>query len=211
MSKLKTGTTLFGCALALAVTLAGCMEAPVQVTRDAVPDPSTGTKTVSVAGQKVVIGPAAGYCISDRQSKDTRAGAFVVMAPCPGPDAGAAKGLVLINVLAAKALQDALEADEMDAFFKSEEGRSALSSKGRGEDMEILGTMGDKGAYIVHSRDRTGPVIPDTSDEQWRMFFVVAERLVSISIVNFTDAPLSDGEIFARMKKIAARIRQLNG
>ena len=207
------GKLIRGAELIIAATLlTGCLELPVQVSRDGADDAEPNAKTVSVSGQDVTLGDAAGYCINDRQSRYTAAGAFVVMAPCSDSDeAMPTRGLVLINVLASQPLQDALKTDKMDAFFRSDEGRMALSAKGKASDVEILGTMGSKGSYVVHSRDAAGPVIPDTSDEQWRLFMVVADRLVSISMVNFTDAPMPDGEIFTQLEGIARAIRALNG
>ena len=66
-------------------------------------------------------------------------------------------------------------------------------------------------SYLVGKiRDAAGPVIPDTSDEIWRTFLSVQDRLVSVSIINFTDAPMPDGLIFAQMEEIAKRIKALN-
>lgn len=199
-------------AMGLAVIcLVACNSLPVQVSQDAGGSSSTTTKVVEVDGQKITIGSGAGYCLNERQSRYTRSGAFVVLAPCEeGDGTPAPKGLVIVNVLASQALQDALDADRMDEFFRSSDGRKALSARGNAADIEILGTMASDSSYVVHSRDASGPVIPDTSDEQWRMFFTVRDRLVSVSVINFTDAPMSDGQIFTQMEAIATTIRALN-
>lgn len=220
MGKITTKFTPVA-AFALLMGAAGCVElpfgqasdVPVQVTRNvsADDDAAKGTKTVAVGGQTVVLGDAGGYCIKSDRSRYTSSGAFLVMAPCdPTAPGNTARGLVLVNVLASKALQDAVKAEQMESFFKSDSGKAALSAHGRSEDIEILGTMEEDGIFVVHARDATGAVIPDTSDEIWRTFLVVSERLVSVSVINFTDAPMVDGLIFAQLEAIAQRIQDLN-
>lgn len=206
-----------------AFALTACIDVPgavdesdgigVQVSRNTNDDhvDDGDTKTVTVRGKQVTLGSAAGYCINDSRSRYTASGAFVVMAPCkPGARDATARGLVLVNVLASQALQDAVKAEQLDAFFKSKDGRAALSARGRSSDIEVLGTMENDGVFVIHARDAAGPVIPDTSEDIWRTFLSVHDRLVSVSIVNFTDAPMSDGVIFAQMEEIAQRIQALN-
>lgn len=105
---------------------------------------------------------------------------------------------------------DAIEARDLEAYFQSDAGRAALSRKGKADNLTVLGTMFDNGIYYVHTQDGDGPIIPDTTDDQWRVFMVVADRLVSVSVVNFIDDKMSDGLVFAHMESIARRIKALN-
>lgn len=168
-------------------------------------------KIVTVAGQDVILGRAAQYCFNDRQSRVTSSGAFVVMAPCDPEDEGSeAKGLVLVNVLADDGIMKAIADHDLEAYFQSDTGRSALSRTGTPEKVTVLGTMEDDGIYYVHTLDGDGPVIPDTTADQWRVFFVAADRLVSVTVVNFVDDKMTDGLVFAHMEAIAQRIKSLN-
>lgn len=169
------------------------------------------TKIVTVSGQNVILGRAAQYCFNDRQSRFTSSGAFVVMAPCDPEDEGSeAKGLVLVNVLADDGIMKAIADRDLEAYFQSDAGRGALSRTSTPEKLTILGTMEEDGIYYVHTRDADGPVIPDTTDDQWRVFFVASDRLVSVTVVNFIDDRMSDGLVFAHMEAIAQRIKSLN-
>lgn len=193
-----------------ALMLCGCVGTGEQITASAA-EFDADTKVVTVAGQKVTLGRAANYCFNDRQSKIATSGAFVVMAPCDPEDEGStAKGLILVNVLAERDIMDAIEAQDLEAYFQSETGRAALSRKGKAENLTVLGTMYDDGVYYVHAQDADGPIIPDTTDDQWRVFMVVADRLVSVSVVNFLDDRMADGLVFAHMESIARRIKSLN-
>ncbi|MEM6619990.1 MAG: hypothetical protein AAF631_11910 [Pseudomonadota bacterium] len=206
------GITGFGKWTAVALSLvAACTPVADLVSQNDTPDATPGTRVVTVSGQDVIVGDAAGYCINDRQSRDTSNGAFVVMGPCDtDAEVRTARGLVLVNVLADAEMTRAVRDETLEGFFKSAAGRRALSAHGDGGQVRILGTMENNAAFYVHSLDEAGPVIPDTSPEQWRAFLVAGDRLVSISVVNFTDAPMSDGMIFTQLETIARAIRRLN-
>jgi hypothetical protein len=169
------------------------------------------TIVVTVAGQKVKLGTAAGYCINEKQSRFSASGASILMASCkPDSKTSTAKGLVLVNVLADKGIKEAVQGHDLEEYFQSSAGRAALSRKGNADQVNVLGTMEENGIYYVHSKDSGGPLIPDTTDEQWRVFFVVAERLISVSIINFVDSRMPDGIVFAQLDEIAQRIKTLN-
>lgn len=190
--------------------ISGCVGTGQQITASAA-EVDADTKVVTVVGQKVTLGRAAGYCFNDRQSKIASSGAFVVLAPCDPEDEGSiAKGLILVNVLAEQGIMDAIEARDLEAYFQSEAGRAALSRKGNAANLTVLGTMQEDGIYYVHTQDGDGPIIPDTTDDQWRVFMVVADRLISVSVVNFIDDKMTDGLVFAHMESIAQRIKSLN-
>jgi hypothetical protein len=200
----------FSAASVAALVLSGCVGTGQQITASAA-EVDADTKIVSVAGQQVTLGRAANYCFNDRQSKVATSGAFVVMAPCdPENEGSTAKGLILVNVLAERGIMDAIEARDLETYFQSDAGRAALSRKGDASRLTVLGTMSDDGIYYVHTQDSDGPIIPDTTDDQWRVFMVVADRLVSVSVVNFLDDQMEDGLVFAHMESIARRIKALN-
>ncbi|WP_188673840.1 hypothetical protein [Neptunicoccus cionae] len=206
LSRLRLG---FACLVA--VLLAGCVNAPEFGLSASASEVPQDTKVVKVAGQTVTLGRAAGYCFNDKQSRSSASGAFVVMGPCDtGNSENSAKGLVIINVLAETGIQKAIADQDLEGYFQSEKGRAALSRKGNPDRLRILGTMQDDGIFYVHTRDADGPVIPDTTAEQWRVFFVVSDRLVSVSVVNFIDSLMPDGDVFAQMEEIARRIKSLN-
>ncbi|MCO4825485.1 MAG: hypothetical protein KC451_11590 [Amylibacter sp.] len=195
-----------------ALGLSGCIEAsdltPVSASKaDVIAD----TKIVNVNGTAVTLGRTDGYCFNDQQSKITTTGAFVVLAPCDPLDEGStAKGLILINVLDKDGIMAAIKSHDLEGYFQSDKGRAALSRRGNADKVTVLGTMEDDGIYYVHTRDADGPVIPDTTDDQWRVFFVVADRLVSVSVVNFIDDQMTDGLVFGYAEAVAKRIRSLN-
>ena len=169
------------------------------------------TKVVTVTGQKLTLGRAAGYCFNDNQSKIVASGAFVVLAPCdPTNQARMAKGLILINVLAKSEIVDTIQVSDLESFFQSYTGRAILNREDSSVEVTVLGTMKDDGIYYVHTKAAGGPIIQDTTDDQWRAFMVVADHLVSVRVVNFVNAKLTEGLVFAHMESIARRIQALN-
>ena len=195
----------------MASVLNGCVGTNTLVSKAAAESVQPDTKLVRIAGKEITLGRAAGYCFNDRQSRFTSTGAFVVMGPCDVEDEDSlAKGLVLVNVLAEGGVKDAIQAHTLEQYFRSEAGRKALSRRGKADSIEVLGTMQEKGIIYVHTKDTDGPVIPDTTADQWRLFFVVKDRLVSVAVINFTDDLMPDGVVFAQMEEIAKRIQRLN-
>lgn len=169
------------------------------------------TKVVTVTGQKFTLGRTAGYCFNDYQSKTVKSGAFVLLAPCdPTNPVSMAKGLILINVLAKSDIVDTIKVNDLESVFRSDTGRAVLSREGSSANVTVLGTMKEDGIYYVHTKDAGGPIIPDTTDDQWRAFMVVADHLVSVRVVNFVDAKMTEGLVFAHIDSIARRIQALN-
>lgn len=201
----------FGIACLTAALLCGCVDANNFGISASASELPQDTKVVTVAGQAVTLGRAAGYCFNDKQSGASDTGMFVVMGPCDTTaSSNTAKGLVIINVLAKPGIQAAIASHDLESYFQSEKGRAALGRKGKADRVKILGTMEEKGIYYVHTRDADGPVIPDTTAEQWRVFFVVSDRLVTVSVINFVDSLMPNGLVFAQMEEIARRIQSLN-
>ena len=205
-TKIPAWTTRFTATAVVILMINGCVSSE-QYTAVSTAD----TKTVTVAGQDVTLGSVVGYCFNNHLSKIVTSGAFVVLAPCnPDDKDKEAKGLILINILAKKDSINIISTQDLEADFQSDIGRAALSRKGKATNLTVLGTMQDNGVYYVHTQDIDGPVVPDTTDDQWRAFMVVANSLVSVRVVNFKDDKMTDGLVFAYMEAIAKRIQALN-
>ncbi len=174
------------------------------------------TTTIRVNGSQVVIGGTSGYCVNSRQNRHSNAGTIVILGPCsPGDSATgqgspAHKGLLIASISADEKLAKAANSKTLSAYFRTKEGLKSLSRSGESATVEILGSLSKKGVYYVHTRDNAGPLIPDTTAEQWRGFFVVSDRMVSVSLLNFVDNTIPDRIVFAQLEEFAARIKSLN-
>jgi len=167
------------------------------------------TTIVFVNAARIVIGGPAGFCVNNRQSRTTDAGAFVVLGPCVPKQASIA-GLLVANISPDAGFGKISETAKLEGFFKSETGRKSLSDSDTAESVEILDLKSGNGVFYIHSRDSSDPLLPDTINEKWRGFFPVSDRMVSISLINFTDNPIPQSVVFQQLEEFSARILQLN-
>jgi len=170
------------------------------------------TTIVNVNGARITIGGPPGFCINNRQSHTSAAGAFVVLGPCnPGQaDSSEVRGLLVANVSPDTAFGKAMNPTTLKAFFKSAAGRKSLSNSANAETIDILDTVSSGSVFFVHSRDSSDPLIPDTTSESWRGFFPISGRMVSVSMINFIENPISGSIVFNQLKSFSTRIIQLN-
>jgi len=117
---------------------------------------------------------------------------------------------LVANVSADVPFGQSMDADELDTYFKSETGRKSLSAVGDANSVSILGSMTRDGVYYIHTQDNSEALLPDTTNNKWRGFFPISERMVSISPVNFVEKPLASHEVLGRLQGFAARIKLLN-
>ncbi len=174
------------------------------------------TAVLQVNGTKITVGGAEGFCVNSRPNRKTSAGAFIIFSPCaPGKQKGGApatsyKSLMIASVSSNELLAKATNQASLASFFRTDEGLKSLSNSGNASTVQILKTRKLDGVYYIHTRDTAGPLIPDTTSEQWRGFFVVSDRLVSISTINFIDNPTPSGLVLLQLEEFAARIKTLN-
>jgi len=170
------------------------------------------TTIVNVNGARIAIGGPPGFCINNRQSHTDAAGAFVALGPCNPEQEGSSeiRGLLVAIVSPDAAFGKAMEPATLQAFFKSTAGRKSLSNSDNAETVDILDTISSNDVFFVHSRDNSDPLIPDTIPESWRGFFPISGRMVSVSMVNFSENPISDSIVFNQLESFSTRIIQLN-
>ena len=118
--------------------------------------------------------------------------------------------MIIVNVSADENLAELSNQQKLEAFFATSAGLKSLSNSGDPATVEILDTLSSNGVFFVHTRDNTGPLIPDTIAEQWRGFFVVSGRMVTVTMVNFVDNPIPDSIVFSHLEEFAARTKSLN-
>lgn len=191
--------------LCLSLVLSGC-----EVSRifPVLGKPATST-TVRVAGADIQIGGVQEYCVNQRQSRTTKEGAFVVLGPCDS-ERPAQKNLLVAVVSPVSVFGEQADITTLDTFFQSSKGRRILSNTGNPETVDTLETVKQNNVFYIFTRDSSDPVLPETTKDKWRGFFVVSDRMVSISLVNFTDTAVSAKRALRQLQAFAAGIKKLN-
>ena len=98
----------------------------------------------------------------------------------------------------------------MKAFFRSEEGRAALSRTGDAATVKLLDAGGKGDVFYIHARDRSASFVPVVSDEYWRAIFNVNGRIVSASVMALRDRSMSSDAARLLLDGFVSRIKAAN-
>ncbi len=170
----------------------------------------------SVAGGNVVIAGPPGYCVDRSALSTTPKGDFVLLASCAsisGNPAAPAPGIPAI-LTASVATQPVANIDRsldrLTAFFKSDKGRAALARDGRASSVEVLSTRVEGGALVMKVRDTGFDKVVGLEPEYWRALFDLEGRIVTLSVITFSDKPMSDDEAMQTIMNFMDRVHRAN-
>jgi hypothetical protein len=186
------GRIATGLSAVAAVLLAGCLGAAPPPTAGGNEAGRTGAaprpplfsfrkvpRTIRVVRRKVTIAGPAGYCIDKSASTNGTDGAFVLLASCAAisedpREAHPRLPAVLTASVSPPGAQAAPgELARLEAFFKSAEGRAALSRSGKAETVQIHHVARDGEALLIHVSDTSPNGLNAVVGNYWRGFFEV--------------------------------------
>lgn len=188
------------------VALAGCSEF-VEVSR-------TAPEAVSVADGTVRIAGPPGYCVDQTATRDEQDGAFVLLGSCasiardtslPHPDAPGLLTVTVSNGVIDNGNVTGYLTD-LAAFFETEDGRAALSRSGSAASIDLIETRIEDDILYLHARDQSG-VAMGIADEYWRALFGVRDRLLTVTVVAYSSAPLTSDDGLSTLDALTTRIR----
>ena len=198
--------------LGLPLVLAGCLNSQDVTKRDfslnrPVPD------TIAVANQSVVIGGPPGYCIDKGASRLGGDTAFVLLGSCASIARNVSAGAPTIpGILTASVTRDGntdvVGPVALERYILSPDGAAALARDGRAGSVEILGTLRENGAVFIQLKDTSPNDTPGLADTYWRALFNLNGRLITASVVSFSDKPLSAQAGADTLRAFLARIRR---
>lgn len=162
-------------------------------------------------------GPA-GYCV-DMQAVDAgETSVFVLLASCaalngegPSPRQTAVlTASVAEGAPSAAPLEDSFP--EMAAFFRSEQGRAALSRVGAADSVTVQTVTALDGVMYLRIADAAAaaggqPVEP----EYWRAVFALKGRIVTLSVLGARDRPLAAPDKRRLLDAFVRAVRRANG
>lgn len=171
-------------------------------------------ESITVAGSSVVVGGPRGYCVDPTATRDGTK-AFVLLGSCasiardplrPRPDV---PGIMTVVVSSDPEtyVDVTRSAAALERFFRSEPGRATLSRVGQAGTVDILDVRTGGGALYVRARDTSPTPVAGMDDEYWRALLNVNGRLVTVSVVGFTERPMSSDNGLAIVQEATGRIR----
>jgi hypothetical protein len=200
-SKLRLGAV--GILLA---ALSGCGSAPnsgvAQGAMIAGPPSAAGSLTrLAVADGAVVIAGPKGFCVDRRESRLTPMGGFVFMGSCAVVRGGLfryrpARPAILTASVGGPVGPNLTDgaADALRTYFRSNEGRAALSRSGDARTVTVLEDQVGAGAFLLYLRDVSRFPGGVAAPEYWRAVFDVGGRMIVLSAYGVQPGPLDRDE-----------------
>lgn len=196
-----------GRAAALATALAAGLAACVPGAR--------GLPAITVSRDVTVVGPA-GYCVDGGTARERSGGSFVALGSCAALRGGGAEGPAAPAVLTALVSPPGpagggTDLQALERFVDSEAGRAALAHDGRPESVEVLATDPSGGALYIRLRDASTDRPAGLSDDTWRAILPLGDRLVVLSAMSHSAAPVDAGGLRATLERFVTAMRAANG
>lgn len=175
--------------------------------------PKPAPKQVRVSNKEVVIAGPKGFCVDPSQTKDTPKSAFVLLGSCraisnsvlkPKPPVPA----ILVATVSGKTKSASIGSSvkNLERFFKSSQGRAALSRDGRAQTVTVLETRNEGDVFYLHARDNGTDAQTGAGAEYWRALFNVNGRIVSTSVTGLAEQPISSEASFKTLTDFTDRI-----
>lgn len=204
--------SLAGLALCL-VLLGGCLPPAELAGRSA--GARAPVKAIKVSQRDVtVVGPK-GYCVDPSSAQDRTSGSFVILASCSALFAGSsgasgAPGVLTALVSAPSDPPQAPSAAQLDRFFRSADGRSALAHDGKMQSVTVLKTVPLGDVLYLNVRDTSKTRPSELSDSSWRAVLAIKDRLVALSVTGHSAAKMSDTQARTTLERFVKAMRAAN-
>ncbi|GFE64486.1 hypothetical protein [Litoreibacter roseus] len=172
---------------------------------------------ITVTDDRVQLVGGEGFCIDPRTTQAGRGQAFVVFGNCaaisgsqdaPQPDVAA---IVTATVASADARPMLIEsaADDIAAYFETEDGQRALSRVNDPATVDVLDSFVSDGVVFVRAQDQSPLGIQGATDMFWRGYLDVNNSIVAFSLIGFDQTPLEREEGFEALEDFITRTRGL--
>jgi hypothetical protein len=205
--------------LAAFVTLTACDGAMPSFNLLKRPFEDTGSKAVgqtsiSVTDRKVALTAPDGFCVDPESTRNGAAQAFVVFGNCaaitenPEQPQPFVQAVVTATVTGSGLTGDgavAGRADGLIEFFRSTEGRAALSRSADPDSVSVASAFEEDGAVFLRLEDRSEGALAGTQDSYWRGYFDAGQSVVAMSVLGLTDAPITDAEGLSLLRNFIER------
>lgn len=182
--------------------------------------PSTASRSsvIDVAGRDIVIKGPPGFCVDKSLSQIGGDTAFVLLGNCRAVSPRGGGGTPAVRALLTASISNAGEGGgvsestvDMDRFFRSETGRTALSRESDPGTVTVMESFESDGMYFLRARDTSPGIVPGAADDYWRAYFDLSGQIASVSVIGFTDKPLSPEKGLSTLRQFANLIREENG
>jgi len=175
-----------------------------------------GQTSVRLVSSNFIVSAPDGFCVDGASVQDTPETGFVLMADCAALRGRKHKvdqaRSVLLTTTVATPLEspDSVTPQALKQFFDTEQGRAILSRNGDAAtisaNMEIVADQ----TLILHIHDSSPVHIDGLSQDDWRAFSVINDRLVTLSAAPFVGGAASDSNAKTLMIQLVRLLQDEN-
>ena len=169
-------------------------------------------ESLAVSGGAVTVAGPPDYCVDAATSRS--ADGFAILAPCATLGSGNATPIrnAVISVQVGEPGSAVVEGAEsaMVSLFGTPAGAELLSRTGDPGLIAIREAGLSSGVVIVVYDDRNPVPIDGTQTREWRGFFDLGDRLVTISLRGLASSPLSSGSGTTLLRQAVEAVRAAN-
>lgn len=174
--------------------------------------------TIEVAGRTLNIKGPPGFCIDRQISQFGDDLAFILLGSCKvvSPSTFATSPKVKALLTASISGSDgggsiAGSLNSMDQFFRSENGRTALSRASDPGTVQVLETFQQENTFFLRASDSSQGIVPGAANDYWRAYFDLNDQIVSVSVIGFESDPISPETGLTTLREFAHLIKDQNG
>lgn len=179
------------------------------------PSDNAAREAVTVTRNAVQLDGPEGYCVDEDSLTATETDAFVVFGNCQAiagdtqakqPDIRAI-ATVSVTVLDDPSAAISGRTDALASFFKTDDGREALSTTGSAENVETLKSYSEDEMVILRVSDSESGERLGVSDTYWRSYFDAKLSIVAVSVLSLNTAPLTENSGLKLLRQFSDQIR----
>ncbi|TQS71535.1 hypothetical protein ERN12_10935 [Rhodobacteraceae bacterium] len=175
---------------------------------------TTGTKTsgqVALANEGVVFSAPAGYCLARSSRQSAQNSNFLLFGDCAAltkdPNRSTAPHQSVLSASLGPALDAPVESrfDVIEAFVRSDAGRSVMARSGKASDVTVLSRQVAGDVLLLKIRDTSATKDQPVAQDYWRAVTGLNGRVATLSVLPKKTAPMSDREQARLLLEFAAR------
>jgi hypothetical protein len=164
----------------------------------------------------VVTGPR-GFCVDETATRAEGDTAFVLLGNCAAISASRRADQPEVPVVLTAAISEASDTGsiaesiaELDAYFRSEVGRTVLSRTQDAGTVTVIATIAEPDMFLLHASDTSAGAMEGVSDDYWRAYLDLGERIATLSVFALEDRGVTAEDGLGALRAFAATMRQAN-
>ena len=178
---------------------------------------AVGQREATVTSGKVRLRGPDGFCVDPRSTTASAEQAFVVFGNCAAITGNANEAQPYLSAIATATVTSGGLTGEaavtprlarLNAFFRSAQGRAALSRSGDAASVTIGESFAEDGALFLRVRDTSPVAFKGAQLSYWRSYFDAGSSVVAMSVIGMAGSPVTSAQGLDALRDFVDRNRR---